>query len=263
MAEGTIKSYDPLAYYVNNVSEIDPEVVSAHRNKDKQKESQLLSRGKNDFDIFICVNKHAHAFVLCVPCGPVDPIFEDVLSKDPFQIPDVQLCWRYELCFEHQDLRMYKIKKEFSLFRDMKGKIDRSYYIGMYKEVSPVALEFAALRSAPHRYNAILSDCVEFSKEFCISMLNYCNNWKQLKEQVESRIEEATATGLSLERLSRKVRLSGWFGNLSLGGTDVTTLLSGRRGIIVIVLFTFFLLGHTAFIVVIVILVLKCLGYVN
>ena len=260
MAEGTIKFYDPLAYYVNNVSEIDPEVVSAHRNKDKQKESQLLSRGKNDFDIFICVNKHAHSFVLCVPCGPVAPIFDDVLSKDPFQILDIQLCWRYELCFEHQDLRMYKIKKEFSLFGDVKGKIDRSYYIGMYKEVSPVALQFAALRSAPHRYNAIIIDCVEFSKEFCKSMLSYCNNWKQLEEQVDSRIKEATATGLSLERLSRKVCLSG---NLSLGGADVTTLLSGRSGIIVIVLFTFFLLGYTVFVVVIVIFVLKYLDYIN
>ena len=46
MAEGAIRSYDPLAYHVNNISELDPEVVSAHRNKDKQKESQLLSRGK-------------------------------------------------------------------------------------------------------------------------------------------------------------------------------------------------------------------------
>lgn len=263
MAEGTIKSYDPLAYYVNNISELDPEVVKAHRNKDKQKESQLLSRGKNDFDVFICVNKHAHSFVLCVPCGPVAPVFDDVLSKDPFQIPDVQLCWRYELCFENQELRMYKIKKEFSLFKDLRGRIDRSYYIGMYKNVAPVALQFAALRSAPHRYNAILSDCVEFSKEFCMSMLSYCSNWKQLEEQVVSRIKEATATGLSLERLSRKVRLSGWFGNLSLGGTDVTTLLSGRSGIIVIVLFTLFLLGYTVFVVVIVIFVLKYLDFIH
>ena len=241
---------------MNNISDLDPEVVSAHRNKDKQKESQLLSRGKNDFDIFICVNKHAHAFVLCVPCGLVGSVFDDVFSKDPFEIPEVQLCWRFELCFEHQELRMYKIKKEFNQFKNIKGRIDRSYYIGMYKEVCPIALEFAALRSAPHRYNAILSDCVEFSKEFCMSVLSYCSNWKQLEEQVDSRIKEATATGLSLERLSRKVRLSGWFGNLSLGGTDVTTLLSGRSGI-VIVLIILFLLVYPIFVAVIVVLVLK------
>ena len=254
-----IRSYDPLAYYVNNISELDPEVVKAYRNKDKQKESQLLSRGKNDFDVFICVNKHAHAFVLCVPCGPVDPVFDDVLSKDPFQIPEIQLCWRYELCFESQELRMYKIKKEFSLFKDIKGKIDRSYYVGMYKDVCPIALQFAALRSAPHRYSAILSDCVEFSKEFCMSMLSYCSNWKQLEEQVTSRIKEASATGLSLERLSRKVQVSGWFGNLSLGGTDVTSLLSGRRGIVIAFIVLFVLVYPVFVAVVVVALVIKYL----
>lgn len=256
MAEGAIRSYDPLAYHVNNISELDPEVVSAHRNKDKQKESQLLSRGKNDFDVFICVNKHAHAFVLCVPCGPVDPVFDDVLSKDPLQIPEVQLCWRYELCFEHPELRMYKIRKEFDLFKNIKGRIDRSYYIGMYKEVCPIAFQFAALRSAPHCYNALLSDCVEFSKEFCMSALSYCSNWKQLEEQVVSRIKKASATGLSLEKLSRKVRVAGWFGNFSLGGTDVTTLLSGRSGI-VIALIVLFLLVYPIFVAVVVALVLK------
>ena len=122
MVEGTLKSYDPLSYYVNNVSDLDPEVVKAHRDKDSKKQSRLLSTGKNNFDVFICV-KHAHAFVLCVPCGPVAQIFEDVLNKDPFQIPENQLCWRYELCFESQELRMYKIKKEFSLFKDIKGKV--------------------------------------------------------------------------------------------------------------------------------------------
>lgn len=241
MEEGTLKSYDPLAYYVNNISDLDPEVVSAHRNKDTQKQSELLSRSKNDFDVFICVNRHAHAFVLCVPCGPVDQVFEDVLSKDPFQVPEIQLCWRYELCFENQQLRMYKIKKEFSLFKTIKEKIDKSYYVGMYKDVSPITLQFAALRSAPHRYSALLSDCVEFSKEFCMAMLSYCSNWKQLEEQVNSRIREASATGLSVERLSRKFRVSGWFGNLSLGGVDVSSLMSGNRGILIILIALFLL----------------------
>ena len=258
MAEGTLKSYDPLSYYVNNVSDLDPEVVKSHNNKDTQKQSELLSRGKNDFDVFICVNKHAHAFVLCVPCGPVDQIFDDMMSKDPFQIPEIQLCWRYELCFESQQLRMYKIRKDFSLFKDIKGKIDRSFYVGMYKGVSPIALQFAALRSAPHRYSALLSDCVEFSKEFCIAMLSYCSNWKQLEELVNNRIKEASATGLSLERLSRKVRVSGWFGNLSLGGTDVTSLLSGQRAV-VIALIAVFVLVYPIVIAVVVALVMKYL----
>ena len=61
MTEGSLRSYDPLAYYVNNVSDLDAEVVKAHRDSDEQKRKELLSRGKQDFDIFICVNKHNHA----------------------------------------------------------------------------------------------------------------------------------------------------------------------------------------------------------
>ena len=235
MSEGTLRSYNPLAYYVNNVTELDPEVVTAHRNSDAQKQKELLSRGKSDFDVFICVNKHNHAFVLCAPCGPVDPLFGDALSSDPFDIPELQLCWRFELCYEDQQLRTYKIRKEFSLFRDIKGKVTKSYHVGTYKATAVVALQFAAMRAAPHRYSAILSDCVEFSKEFCTALLSYCSNWRQLEEQVASRIKEASATGLSLERLSRDVRVSGWFGNMSLRGADVSSLLTEQRGLVLVV----------------------------
>ena len=56
--------------------------------------------------------------------------------------------------------------------------------------------------------------------------------------------------------MSRKVRVAGWFGNLSLGGTDVTTLLSGRSGI-VIALIVLFLLVYPIFVAIVVALVLK------
>ena len=251
MAEGTLKSYNPLAYYVNNISDLDPEVVKAHRNKDRQRESELLSHNKSDFDVFICVNKRAHAFVLCSLSGTEDKVFEDVMSNDPFQIPEFLLCWRYELCFENQSMRTYQIRKEFAMFKDIKQKIDKSYYVGMFKGVSPVALEFAALRAAPHRYNALLADCVEFSKEFCISMLNYCSNWKDIEDLVNNRLKEASATGLSIERLSRNVRISGWFGNLSLGGIDVSSLLSQQKGIMMVV-FLLILLVYPFFVAIIV-----------
>ena len=155
--EGSLRSYDPLAYYVNNVSDLDHEVVKAHRNSDTQKRKELLSRAKGDFDVFICVNKHHHAFALCVPCGPVDPLdpLSDALSKDPFDIPELQLCWRFELCFENEKLRMYKIRKEYALFKDIKVKIDRSYYIGSYKGMAVIALQFAALRAAPPSLSSV------------------------------------------------------------------------------------------------------------
>ena len=104
MADVTLRSYDPFAYYVNNISDFDREVVTAHKSKDIEKTNELLSRAKSDFDVFICVNKHSHAFVLCVPCGPVDsdhPL-SDAISKDPSDIPEFQLCWRFELCFENE-----------------------------------------------------------------------------------------------------------------------------------------------------------------
>ena len=256
--EGSLRSYDPLAYYVNNVSDLDHEVVKAHRNSDTQKQKELLSRAKGDFDVFICVNKHHHAFALCVPCGPVDPLDPlcDALSKDPFDIPELELCWRFELCFENEQLRMYKIRKEYALFKDIKVKIERSYYIGSYKGMATMALQFAAMRAAPHRYNAILSDCVEFSKEFCVALLSYCSNWKQLEEQVSSRIKEASATGLSVETLSRKFRTSGRFGNLSLRGADVSSLMSEKSGLVIIVM-AFLLLVYPIIVAVVVAFIVK------
>ena len=241
MADVTLRSYDPFAYYVNNVSDLDPEVVKAHKSDDIGKRTELLSKAKGDYDLFICVNKYNHAFVLCVPCGPVDQAspLAGAFKKNPSDIPDLQLCWRFELCFENQQLRMYKIRKEFSLFKDIVDKINKSYHIGTYKDMSATALQFAALRSAPQHYNVLLHDCVEFSKEFCLCLLSYCSNWKTLEKQVHSRIGEASATGLSIEKLSRRYRTSGILGSLSLQGGDVTTFMTERNLFFVLLFFLY------------------------
>ena len=43
--EETLKSYDPMAYYVNNLIDIGPEVVRVHKEKnDDAKESFTLGR---------------------------------------------------------------------------------------------------------------------------------------------------------------------------------------------------------------------------
>ena len=235
MADVTLRSYDPFAYYVNNVSDLDREVVAAHRNNDVQKKKELLSRAKSDFDVFICINKHNHAFVLCVPCGPVDADHPlgGALSRDPSDIPELQLCWQFELCFENQQLRMYKVRKQAGLFKDIKERIHKSYHVGTFKDMATIALQFAALRSAPHRYGAILNDCVEYSKEFCICLLNYCSNWRELEQQVNQRIKDASATGLSVERLSRNVRMSGLIGNISLQLVDVSSFIA-QKGVLVV-----------------------------
>ena len=217
------------------------QIVRAHKGKDAEKTKKLLAEGKNNFDIYICVNKNAHAFLLCAPVGE-DDLFKDMMQDDPLQIPEVLLCWRFELCYENQQLRTYKIRKVFSMFKDIKPSIKTTFYIGRYKDVSPRAFQFSALRAAPHRYNAILNDCVEFAKEFCISLLSYCTNWKQLEEEVNQRIQKASATGLSIERLSRKIESSGWFGNRALVGMDLSTLFTGRhQWVVIAVIVTVFL----------------------
>lgn len=256
MAEVTLRSYDPFAYYVNNVSDLDPEVVKAYKKNDQERTRELLSRAKSDFDVFICVNAHSHAFVLCVPVGPVEtesPLVGSI-SKEPSDIPELQLCWRFELCFENEQLKMYKIRKGFSVFKDIVGKIHKSYYVGVYRDMAASALQFAVLRSAPHRYNALLDDCVEFAKEFCRSLLSYCSNWKTLEKQVNDRIKEASATGLSIEKLSRKYRKSGVLGNLSLRGAETSFFLTDRRGAWLVV---GLLLIYPVVVAVIVVLLLK------
>lgn len=227
MVEGTLTSYDPLHYYVNKVTQLNPAIVNAHKNDDKLARENLLSKSKGDFDIFICVNHHWHGSVLCVPCGR-DSLFEDMLSDDPFQVPEQQLCWMFHLCFEDMKLRTYKIEKLFRLYKDITKSIKETFYIGRFRNMSVNALEFSALRAAPHRYNHIINDCVEFAKEFCIASLSYCSNGLQLEEQVFENIKKASATGFSIERLSRRNYLSGLIGNVSLGGMDTSNLFSGK-----------------------------------
>ena len=253
--EGAIKSYDPLAYWVDVVSEINPEVVRVHREKDTARQKELLARGKGNYDIFICVNKSSHAFLVCAPHNdpPEGHPLEGSIVNDPFKIPEQLLCWTFELCFQNQELRMYRIRKQFSLFKDISPRIQQSYFMGKYDDVSPNALQFAVLRSAPHHYNAIINDCVEFSKEFCLCLLSYCSNWKRLEEEVNRRITEVSATGLSIERLSRRVQSSALMGNSFLTGIDASSLFGGRNGLVLIVMLFIFLLVYPVVVAVIIV----------
>lgn len=258
--EGSLRSVDPLAYYVNTLSDFDIEVVKAYKKKDNEKIKQLASTGKMDMDLFICVNKNWHGFILCVPAGQEENGLVDVFSdvvQSPFDIPAQLMCWQYELCIENDQQRWYKIRKECKLFRDVEGRIQRSFYIGRFKGTSLNALQFVALRAAPHRYSVLLEDCVEFAKEFCIQALAYCSNWRELEEHVHSNIAKATASGFSVEKLSRNIRSSGWLGNTFLGGMDVSNFMSSRFGVAAVVCLAVFLLVYPVVAAVIVIKVLK------
>lgn len=256
MVEGSLRSVEPLAYYVNTLSDFDKQVVKAHKDKDQERIKQLASTGNMmDIDLFICINKAWHGFVLCIPAG-VDESglvdFSDVV-KTPFDVPDVTLCWEFELCMEYQQQRMHKIRKDFRLFKDIVARIKRSFYIGRFKQITLNALQFVALRAAPHRYSVLLEDCVEFAKEFCVQTLAYSSNWRELEEQVHSNIQRATATGFSAERLSRNIRSSGWLGNTFLGGIDVSSAMSNRYTLPLLFALVFFLFVYPIAVAIIVV----------
>ena len=219
-------------YHVNVVSDLDKDIVNAHLKNDTAAIKRMTKQGDTSFDIFICINDSCHAFILCVPAyqkeGDPLGISSDMPNDDPFAVPDSLLTWVFELCFEREELRLYKIRKDFCLFGDAKKRVKRSYYIGKYEKVNPHALQFAALRAAPQRYSVLLHDCVEFAKEYCICLLSYCNNYKHLEKIVHDHIAKATASGMSVEHLSRRVRSSAIFGNSFLGGLDVSTFFGGR-----------------------------------
>ncbi|XP_033104743.1 uncharacterized protein LOC117107230 [Anneissia japonica] len=263
MSEGTIRSIDPLAYYVNNVSDLDKDVVIAHKNEDKDSLQKLLSRSKYDYDIFLCVNKHWHAFMLCVAVGgdgPNSPLLDELMpdaDSKPFDIPEVNLCYQIELVFEEVQLKTYKIQKKFGIFKDFKHSIKRSYYVGKYKGTSPYALDLAALRAAPHRYNTLLNDCVEFAKEFCIRLAKNCENGHEFEVTVKNRIKNATASGFSVETLSRRVQSSAILGSTFLGGMDVSSFLSGTHSTAVVLAVVVFLLTYPILVTLLVVIILK------
>lgn len=154
---------------------------------------------------------------------------------------------------EDQRQRMYKIRKDVQLFRDIRKRIKKHFYIGRFKQITLNALQFVALRAAPHRYSVLLEDCVEFAKEFCVQTLAYSSNWREIEEQVHNNIKRATATGFSAERLSRNIRSSGWLGNTFLGGMDVSNVMSSRYRLPAVIALVLFLLLYPIFVTVTVI----------
>ncbi|XP_038067211.1 uncharacterized protein LOC119737162 [Patiria miniata] len=250
MVEGSLRSYDPLAYHVNNLEDIKPEVVRAHRQNNGDEIKRLLAQGDpSDYDVFICVNSGWHAFVLCVPANEVTPkndpmnVFQDMPTDDPFAIPNQLLVWETELCFESEEQRMYKIRFKLSMFGELKPKIKRSFYIGKYKQVPVSGLQFAILRASPKRYKVLLDDCVEFAKTFCYELLSFSGNGREIEKSVEERLVSASGSGLSVEVLSRRIQSSALLGNTFLGGVDASAFLSaGRRPAVIICLVLFLVL---------------------
>ena len=68
-------------------------------------------------------------------------------------------------------------------------------------------------------------------------MLSYCKNYRELEPYVNSRIKQATASGLSIEQLSRRIRSSAMVGNTFLEGLEISTFLGGRYSVLLVIAF--------------------------
>ena len=226
MSEGIFEFYDSFAYKVNNVSALDKGLVEAFKAKDAEKIKQIINDGSPlTVDVFITINHYQHACILIVPTS----------------VPVNSTCWLIDLRFEEINLRTYKISMKKEVLEVLKESIKKSFFIGRYENVgSNLCFQLAILRASPNRYNAILADCVEFAKEFCICLLSYCSNFSDLEAVVKENIKSATATGLSVEHLSRNSGLCAYLGNLILGGTDISSILSGNSLFVVAAVIFFF-----------------------
>ncbi|CAC5391044.1 unnamed protein product [Mytilus coruscus] len=220
MVEKVLRSYDPFAYRVNNVSDLDVGVVRAYKDKDKSSLNYKLSFAeKSAYKVYICVNNSYHAFILCTR------YYSDTTMSDTLQ--DVT---RIELCFEDEKARMYKIRRKVEAFVNIKDNIKKAYSIGIFHDVSEVAFQCAALQASPNVYSVLLDDCVEFSKRFCKELLTYASNGNVIRTDVEKEISNATASGFNAEKLSREIQSSGYWMNSFLGGSDFSTFVASRKG---------------------------------
>lgn len=217
--EGIFHYEHPLVYYVNSLSDFDSRVVMAFKSKDSQKIKRLASTGTMSLDLFICVNKMGHGFVLCVPVSGYETGLVNVISnvvKSPFDIPARTSCWQYELR-EGFGGQSYKISRECSIFRDVKGRIRRRFYIGRYEGTSLNALQFVAMQAAPHQHGVLQGDCYKFARKFCKRALEYSSNRCDIEERVLRNIKKASADGFGVKKLTQTISSPDVVGNASSG----------------------------------------------
>ena len=212
MTANTFKIINPLAYHVNTVEKIDAQVRTAFVANDQKTLRELSLENRTNFDTFICVNSYWHAFLLLIPSKEQTSINYGLYSPDELndvsKVEGLLFVWVCELRYDNMSQRTYLIDFRMAMFDTVEKTIKKSYFIGTF-HVGLKGVQISALEAAPHHYNAIINDCVEFSKEMCLRLLAHSTNWLDIQDSVEKNIKEASATGLSIERLSRGNKLSG------------------------------------------------------
>ena len=78
------------------------------------------------------------------------------------------------------------------------------------------------LQAASYHCSAILANCDKFAKKFCICLVAYCSNSKEMETIVKESIQKVSAKGLIVEHLSKNITTSRFLGNFIAGVTDVT-----------------------------------------
>ena len=231
MAESIARTFSPFAYTVENVSTLNKELVEAYRSQNDYRIKKLLKKGhRSTVDVFITINKYLHACIVIIPVSR--PEFKEFGSKSEgaFDGLDNTTCWRFELCFENIQSKKYQITMKKNKLQEFKEYVKRTYFIARYElNDNDLCLQLAVLRAAPKYYNTVFADCVEFAKNFCVELLEHCSNQKTIDATVRENIKKATATGFSVEYISRNFASSGLLGSSVAGGPDVSSFLLGNR----------------------------------
>ena len=91
----------------------------------------------------------------------------------------------------------------------LKESIETSSLMARYENIrSYLWFYLSILQASSYHGSAILANCDEFAKKFCICLVAYCSNSKEMETIVKESIKKVAATRLNVEHLSKYFRLS-------------------------------------------------------
>ena len=223
MSEGRVESCDPLEYNANDVCTLNKDLAEAFKANNREQIQNIINVGfPITADVFIAISKHSHPCILIVPAGNHSLLkYVQPVSENPFSVPDNLLCWQFDLCLEEMELKKYTLSMKINLFKILKESIEKAFFMGRYENVrSYLYFQLAILQVALYHCNAILADCDEFAKKFCICLVAYCSNSKEMETIVKESIKKVSA---------RNFKTSRFVGNFIAEGTNVSSFLYENR----------------------------------
>ena len=105
----------------------------------------------------------------------------------------------------------------------LKESIETSSLMARYENIrSYLWFYLSILQAASYHGSAILANCDKFAKKFCICLVAYCSNSKEMETIVKESIQKVSAKGLIVQHLSKNIITCRFLGNFIAGVTDVT-----------------------------------------